>query len=215
MADETHRSRYDTTGNPEAEYVDAAQRVLRNKLGIVDRLVLEQAEEEALLKAYTRLWGEVRLTTPMTCALVLHVHSSIFGDLYEWAGKWRTVWISKPGMTWPAPDFLDQHMREFERDILSKHPAARLSDDEAFCRAVARIQGEFLVIHPFREGNARTIKLLTDLLAAQTGRAPLTYDRSEAGAAAYIAAAKAAFVRDYAPLSGIIRKALTAGRPTP
>lgn len=60
----------------------------------------------------------------------------------------------------------------------------------------AEIQGEFLVIHPFREGNARTIKLATDLLAVQTGRLPLTYDQSETGTRTYIEAAKTAFQRD-------------------
>ena len=54
--------------------------------------------------------------------------------------------------------------------VLQKYPAKSLKEDEEFCGAVAEIQGEFLVIHPFREGNARTIKLMTDLLATQTGR---------------------------------------------
>src|SRR5436853_1033497 len=66
-------------------------------------------------------------------------------------------------------------MQQFERDVLRRHPARQL-DDDAFCRAIARIQGEFLAIHPFREGNARTIKLLTDLLALQTDRPLLRYD---------------------------------------
>ena len=114
-------------------------------------------------------------------------------------------------MTWPPPDFLDQHMASYEADILAKYPPQKLPTDEDFCQAVAEIQGEFLVIHPFREGNARTIKLATDLLAVQTGRMPLRYDQSEAGAEAYIAAAKAAFTKDYAPLAAVIRSALPSG----
>jgi cell filamentation protein len=208
MAEEMHRSRYDTTGNPETEYVDAARTVLKNSPGIADRTTLERAEEKALARAYERLMREVRKDTPVDCALIRRVHPSIFGELYSWAGKWRTVWISKPGMTWPAPDFLDQHMQEFERQVLRKHSPPTLCDNEAFCRAIAEIQGEFLVIHPFREGNARTIKLTTNLLAAQTGRRPLTYDATPSGANAYIAAAKAAFARDYAPLTEIIRAAM-------
>jgi cell filamentation protein len=78
----------------------------------------------------------------------------------------------------------------------------------AFSAAVGEIQGEFLAIHPFREGNARTIKLATDLLAAQTGRPLLAYDQTEAAAKEYIEAAKAAFRRQYGPLTEIIRQAL-------
>jgi hypothetical protein len=65
-----------------------------------------------------------------------------------------------------------------------------------------------LVIHPFREGNARTIKLLTDLLATQTGRPLLIYDASEEGQNRYIAAATTAFKKDYAPMAELISQAL-------
>ncbi len=68
------------------------------------------------------------------------------------------------------------------------------------------------MIHPFREGNARAIKLLTDLLAAQTGRPLLRYDTSQAGQQQYIDGAKAAFKKNYAPLEEIIRAALAEGR---
>jgi cell filamentation protein len=209
---EQRRDRYDVSGNVEAEYVDAEKTVLKNKQGITDLHTLQVAEEEALAQAYEALLAEVRTDTPMTCELLRHVHLRIFGDLYQWAGRWRTVWVSKPGITWPAPDFLDGNMQEFEREVLGKYPARVLSDDSAFSAAAGRIQGEFLVIHPFREGNARTIKLLTDLLATQTGRPLLIYEGSEEGQNRYIAAAKAAFKKDYAPMAGIISQALATAR---
>jgi cell filamentation protein len=208
----TYHDRYDTSGNPEAEYVDDAKTVLRNKLGIADLTQLQVLEEEALTTAYEALLHEVRLDTPMTCELITHIHQRIFGALYEWAGRWRTVWIRKPGVTWPPPDFLDQNMQAFERDVLAAHTPDNLTTDDRFCRAVGEIQSEFLVIHPFREGNARTIKLLSDLLAAQTGRPLLVYDKTDAGRDRYIDAAKAAFKRNYAPMTEIIRQALAAAQ---
>jgi cell filamentation protein len=69
---------------------------------------------------------------------------------------------------------------------------------------VAQIQGEFLVIHPFREGNARTIKLMTDILAEQTGRPLLAYDRSQRGQDEYIDVAKAAFKKEYGRMEAIL-----------
>jgi cell filamentation protein len=204
--------RYDVSGNAEAEYVDVEQTVLVNKKGITDLPTLQLAEEEGLVQAYETLLGEVRVDTPMTCDLIRHIHLRIFGDLYEWAGRWRTVWIRKPGVTWPPPDFLDQNMQELERTVLGKYPASELRDDSAFCTAVAEIQGEFLVIHPFREGNARTIKVCTNVLAVQTGRPLLVYDSGADGQEKYIAAATAAFKRDYAPMAEIIRQALDSAR---
>ena len=210
MAEKPHkrRDRDDVTGNVEAQFVDDAQTVLVNKVGITQLDDLQSAEEQALAKAYGRLLREVRTDTPMTCDLLRHIHAAVFGDVYEWAGHWRTVWISKPGITWPPPDFLDRTMDEYERTVLARWPVSAILDDATFCQAAGEIQGEFLTIHPFREGNARTIKLLTDLLAAQTGRPLLAYDNSPAGADIYIEAAKKAFKRDHSALSTLIAEAL-------
>lgn len=214
MSDGSIHDRYQVPpGNPEAEFVDAQQLVLANKRGITDLAALQTAEEEELAKAYEELFSDVRLDTPMSCDLLKHVHQRIFGALYEWAGNWRTVQISKPGAIWPPPHYLDQAMGEFERTVLAKHPAASLADDEQFCTAVGEIQGEFLAIHPFREGNARTIKLLTDLLAAQCGKPLLLYDASEKGKEQYLLAAKAALLKkDYRPIVNVVREALGRAR---
>ena len=207
-----HRDRYDTSGNVEAEYVDDDCTVLANRKGITELEALQIEEEQGLAKAYETLLGEVRVDTAMTCDLLRHIHDRIFGELYKWAGRWRTVNISKPGVTWPPPRFLDENMEKFEETVLAKHPATALTDDDAFCNAAAEIQGEFLVIHPFREGNARTIKLMSNLLAAQAGRPLLKYDKSEEGAERYIDAAKAAFRREYGPMTVIIQQALAEAR---
>jgi cell filamentation protein len=210
-----HRDRFDTSGNIEAEYVDAEQTVLINKRGITSLNELQLLEEASLAQAYETLLGEVRVDTPLTSDLVRYVHERIFGELYEWAGRWRTVNISKPGITWPPPAFLDRNMLSLEQNVLQRHTAESCHDEEAFARAVAEIQGEFLVIHPFREGNARAIKLVTDLLAAQTGRPLLTYDQTDSGRERYIAAASQAFKRNYRPLEEIIRQAMADAERDP
>ncbi|QDT43472.1 Adenosine monophosphate-protein transferase VbhT [Gimesia alba] len=204
-----HRDKYDVSGNIEAEYVDEQEKVLVNKQGIRDLETLQIAEEEGLTKAYESLLAEVRTDTPMTSELLCHIHSRIFGDIYEWAGRWRTVQISKPGAIWPPPHYLDESMKTFEKGVLQKYPATQLTNDEVFCEALGEIQGEFLAIHPFREGNARTIKLMTNLLSIQSERPLLIYDTTEVGAQQYIDAAKAALARkDYQPMIQIIRQAL-------
>lgn len=213
MDNEQPAGRYSVSGNVEAEFVDAAQTILVNRPGITDLETLQIAEEEALASAYESLLAEVRMDTPISCGLIRHAHHCIFAGLYEWAGRWRTLQISKGTTVWPAAQFLDQSMIDFEHTVLAAYPASALDDDGAFCRAAGVIQGEFLAIHPFREGNARTIKLVTNLLAAQTGRPLLIYDSTNTGTDRYIAAAKAAFARkNYEPMTGIIRQALQDSR---
>ena len=141
------RDRYDVTGNIEAEYVDADQTVLVNKKGITDLAQLQALEEEGLAKAYGTLLAQVRVDTLLTSELTRYVHRQIFGELYEWAGRWRTVNISKPGITWPPPEFIDENMAQWEQNVLRKYPATKLIDDKDFCNAVARDSGR-VSCHP-------------------------------------------------------------------
>ena len=202
-------SRYTVSGdNAEMQYVDEAQTVLVNKLGITNLEEIQKKEEELLADAYKTLIADIRTDTPLTCELLKHIHLTAFGRLYEWAGKWRSVQISKEGTTWSPPNHLDSAMQEFEREILAKYPAESLTDDENFCSAVGHIQGEFLAIHPFREGNARTIKLATNLLAKQTNRPFLLFDESESGKHHYIEAAKSAILKNFNPMIEEAQKAL-------
>lgn len=211
-SDDQHFSSRYSVGGSENQYMDEKQTVLKNKRGITDLQTLYVEEEKALAKAYESLLNEVRSDTPITSELIRYAHNVVFGDLYEWAGRWRMVTVSKPGVTWPPPDYLDEAMKAFERDVLSKYPAATLQSDKVFCEALGHIQGEFLAIHPFREGNARTIKLVTNLLAVQTGRLPLVYDASDSGRDQYIEAAKAAILKEYAPMITVIEKALSSSK---
>lgn len=102
--------RYNVSGNVEAKYVDEAEEVLINKKGMTNLRTLQIEEEKALARAYEQLLGEVRSDTLITTQLILYVHQLVFEDLYDWAGRWRTVRISKPGVSWPLPNFLEQAM---------------------------------------------------------------------------------------------------------
>ncbi len=207
-------SRY-SVGGSENEYMDMGQTILKNKKDIANLRELFVEEEKALARAYELLLDEMRLDTPLSSELIRYVHGRIFGDLYDWSGRWRTVSISKEGTAWPPPTYLEEAMKKFEEGVLSKYSARSVESDDSFCAAVGHIQGEFLAIHPFREGNARTIKLVTDLLAVQTGRFALIYDPSDIGRNDYIAAAKAAMLQNYDPMIAIIRSTLSASRQSP
>lgn len=214
MTDDQHSASRYSVGGSENEYMDEQQTVLKNKKGITDLQALFVEEEKSLAKAYESLLDEVRSDTPITSELIRYAHGVVFGDLYDWAGRWRTVTISKPGVTWPPPDYLNDAMREFEREVLLTYPVSSLTTDQEFCKALGHIQGEFLAIHPFREGNARTIKLVTNLLAVQTGRLPLAYDSSDAGRNRYIEAAKAATLKEYDLMIALMKDALNALKPS-
>ena len=207
---QNHKQKKYLAFGAEAEYVDEAKTVLSNKLGITRLKELHRREEEGLVGCYQTMLRQVRLDTPLSNDLIRQIHYEIFGEIFEWAGVWRVHWISKGGMIWPNPALLNELMQTFEAEILQCHPPQKRFSDDEFCSIVALIQGEFLTIHPFREGNARTIKVLTDIFATQTDRPLLKYDETEAGQQAYIQAAIAAFGCDYQPMERIIQEALIA-----
>lgn len=149
----------------------------------------------------------------LTAATFKMLHLAIFGQLYEWAGRWRTVNIAKDGMKWPNAAFLDQSMAGFERDVLESVKPSELRSETDFCRAAARIHGEFIAVHPFREGNGRTARLACDLLAINAGLPILRYDRSAEGVDRYIHANKLVVYRaDYSLLEAVFAEGLDRSR---
>ena len=46
-------------------------------------------------------------------------------------------------------------------------------------KAIATVYGEFELIHPYREGNGRIGRLITDLMALQAGYPPLLFGISD------------------------------------
>ena len=83
--------------------------------------------------------------------------------------------MSKGGFPFAAAAQVPRLLVEFERKYLARWtPCNRLSDDE-LVQAIAETHVEFILIHPFREGNGRLSRLLADVMAVQAGHAPLDY----------------------------------------
>lgn len=74
---------------------------------------------------------------------------------------------------------------------------------------------EFIIIHPFREGNGRVARLLANLMALQAGRSVLNYapiDRTinPSGYNNYIKAIHAGVEQDYRMIQNIFLDLLKA-----
>ena len=134
------------------------------------------------------------------------IHKYVFEPLYDWAGQVRRVNISKGQMLFAPVEFLDSVLEDFSRFLtteLSRLPKNKLETS----RKLAAIHNEFNVIHPFREGNGRTIRLFLDLLAASYGYNPI--DWSCETKAVYFSACLAGVNGDNKPLVKIISRGLS------
>ena len=77
--------------------------------------------------------------------------------------------------------------------------------------AIARVQAELVLVHPFREGNGRLSRWVADLMALQAGYPPLEWGfdwhpvkRREL----YFRALRRGLAMDFSPLEALVRKAL-------
>ncbi len=141
--------------------------VLINKLGIRDEAILADAETVAVLLHSS----EIEENPPMasfTFDFYCSLHEELFGDLYEWAGKLRTVNISKKGTAFcPAADLQEYGQAKFEY-LQSRMEFRNLKRSE-FITEIADFYNDLNMLHCFREGNGRTQRLFFTLLIRRAG----------------------------------------------
>ena len=191
-------SRYDVGGD-EAD-------IRTNKLGIANPKTLEDAETILLSDAYTRFLGFLEKgKLPMDLRLIFDVHKYFLGPLYSWAGKIRTVNISKDGMLFIPTKNIPKALKAFEK-ILNKNVPEENEPKKKIADKLAEIHCEFNAIHPFREGNGRVIRLFLDLIALQVGYQLIDFGKSSKKD--YIQACVAGMQKDYGKMSKVIYKGL-------
>jgi cell filamentation protein len=93
------------------------------------------------------------------------VHRHLFGDVYDWAGKFRTVNITKGTHTFHPASHLHiavDYCATRIRDI------ARLDrpDRDLLAERLSELLADMNETHPFREGNGRTQRVIVGQLAA-------------------------------------------------
>jgi cell filamentation protein len=145
--------------------------VLRNKLGIKAKSVLDALEAEALAEVQTRYFLEEVVTeeTRFTADLIQQMHRDWLSDIYQWAGSYRTVDMSKGEFVFPPAYLIEHNMRAFEVDVLCMLTPCRPEAVHKVCKGVATVHAELLLIHPFREGNGRLARWLANIMFAQAG----------------------------------------------
>lgn len=97
------------------------------------------------------------------------IHKTWLGDLYEWAGEYRQVNVSKGDFPFAAAARVPSLMEEFEGNLLMRYTPCNFKSRAEVIRALAETHVELVLIHPFREGNGRLARVLSILMALQAG----------------------------------------------
>ncbi len=144
---------------------------------------------------------------------ICDIHRAWLGDVYEWAGKYRQVNVSKNGFPFAMARHIPKLMLDFEKGLMREYTPCQFRTDEDIITALAVIHTELMLVHPFREGNGRTGRLLAVLMAFQAGLPGLDFmgirgkKRKE-----YFAAVQAGMERDYEPMKKVFGSVLSLTR---
>lgn len=150
--------------DPDYTYVDPTSGLLKNLLNISDYEVLLFVESSAVSKRLQELFKNP-IKIKGTSSL-LEIHHYLFQDIYAWAGKVRTVNISKDG----KPFFDGERFSSAFQYIDSLIEEYRTIDSSNFAeiaKALASILDHVNFLHPFREGNGRTQREFIRILALE------------------------------------------------
>ena len=130
---------------------------LINKLGIKGENELKSSE--ALITAYK---AASLIKEP------LELHRVLFEDLYEWAGKPRTISLSKTATVFTAPERIDELGGLIFARLKKLDYFTKLSQNE-FISEIAELYHSLNMLHPFREGNGRTERVFFVQLIRNAG----------------------------------------------
>lgn len=201
-------SRYDTNQLTEAQFEPGSRgRVLQNLLGIRGKRAMDEMEATKLADATDWAIRHVTAEQRFTAADICQWHKQWLGEVYPWAGDYRQVNISKGGFVFAMAAQVPRLMLEFGRKELARFTPCTFDNLEGVLEAMAITHCELVLIHPFREGNGRLSRLLSQLMALQAGLPLLNFSVIKGKQReAYFAAVRAGMERDYAPMIEAFRK---------
>ena len=160
-------SKYDVYTTTQSIYCYPDSNILKNKLNIRDNKLLKTAEEEiTLIKQMELLKNPIKGN--FSKAHLMNIHKFIFEDIYSFAGKIRREQISKADTMFYPPNLIDRELDKVFAKIKEKN-MLRETDEEKVFDNLAYVMAELNIIHPFREGNGRSIREFIRLMAKRMG----------------------------------------------
>ena len=128
--------------------------MLENKLGIQNESDLALNEERISKKKAYELFEKGILNTldPGKFSALIQIHKYLFEDIYEFAGKLRTVNIAKGNFRFAPLMYLKNSLEHID-----SMPQSNFNE-------IIEKYVEMNIAHPFREGNGRSTRIWLDLI---------------------------------------------------
>lgn len=167
-----------------------------NKLGITDSAQLAR-EEEKISKAKAKELFESGILDslhPGKYVTLARIHEFLFDEIYDFAGKMRTVNIAKGNFRFAPLMYLQVSLENIDKMPQSSY-------DEIIEKYV-----EMNIAHPFREGNGRSMRIWLDLILKKELHQVI--DWSKVDKEDYLLAMERSPIRDI-EIKHVLKQALT------
>ena len=185
---------------------DATPLTVEERQGLIPsdityRRELNRAEQENIARG--QAWALSRRRRDLlTEKFVKDLHGHMFGDVWRWAGNFRS---SERNIGMPFYE-IPMALRQLLADASAWTARESYPPDEI----AVRLHHRLVLIHPFPNGHGRHTRLMADLLVMHLGRDRFTWGRANLRDASevrrrYIDALKAADDHDIGPLLAFAR----------
>ena len=125
---------------------------------------MDEAESVALKVALDTSLGMYDEKHRFTAEDIRKMHKVWLGGIYEWAGEYRQVNVSKGKFLFAAAKQIPLLMEEFDKVPLRKYTPCKFKSLECTVQSLAEVHVELVLIHPFREGNGPGGLILSTLI---------------------------------------------------
>ena len=128
--------------------------ILENKLGLTNQVELAKVEEKLSKQKAKELYdcGKINEIEVGTFKGLSEIHEFLFSDIYDFAGKIRSVNIAKGNFRFAPVMYLEHSLQHIDQ-------MPQTSFEEIIEKYV-----EMNIAHPFREGNGRSTRIWLDLI---------------------------------------------------
>lgn len=146
--------------------------VLMNIANIRDQELLRKAEADITSQAMLAIY--IQKYDIFNSEALQDIHRIIFGQIYDWAGEFRTIQIVKSEDILGGDTVIYAHPKDIKRKTsalmreITKLRRNGENDREVIFKLV-RIIAQIWQIHPFREGNTHSVIVFAVLFAKSLG----------------------------------------------
>lgn len=143
---------YDSIGS---KYTYKNSDVIKNKLNIKNAETLKKYETKMVAFKLAAIRFE-KIEKTFDEEHIKKIHKYLFEDIYEFAGQYRLENITKDNFRFSEYEYIPENLRKIVQKI--KLEEFKEMDFYKLLKKISEIMTDLNVLHPFREGNGRTIR---------------------------------------------------------